>query len=70
MPFPVTVKKLEMIILSELSETRKDRYHRISFLWNLKMDTNELFTKENQPQRLKKETYGYQRRKFQGAESH
>ena len=47
MPFPVTVKKLEMIILSELSETRKDRYHRISFLWNLKMDANELFTRES-----------------------
>ena len=32
MPFPVTGKKLEMSILSELSETGKDRYHRISFL--------------------------------------
>ena len=31
-PFPVTAKKLEMIILSDLSETRKDGYHRISFL--------------------------------------
>ena len=29
MPFPVTGKKLEMIILSE---TGKDRWHRISFL--------------------------------------
>ena len=63
MPFPVTGKKLEIIILSETGIG----YH---FWWNLKMDTNELFTKENQLQRLKKETYGYQRRKFQGAESH
>ena len=32
MPFPVTGKKPEVIILSELNETGKDRYHRISLL--------------------------------------
>ena len=44
MPFALTGKKPEMIILSEVNETGKDRYHRISRL-NLKMDTNELYYK-------------------------
>ena len=69
MPFPVTGKKSEMIILSEIRQGKTAIIGHHCW-WTLKMDTNELFTKENQPQRLKKETYGYQRRKFQGAESH
>ena len=32
MPFALTGKKPEMIILSEVNETGKDRYHRISLL--------------------------------------
>ena len=32
MPFPVTGKKLEMITLSEVGETGKDKYHRIALL--------------------------------------
>ena len=32
LPFPVTGKKLEMITLSEGSETGKDKYHRVSLL--------------------------------------
>jgi len=45
MPFPVTGKKLEMIILSEVRQGKTGiiGYH---FWWNLKMDTNELFTRE------------------------
>ena len=30
MPFPATWMDLEIIILSEVSQTEKDRYHRIS----------------------------------------
>ena len=58
MPFAVTGKKPETIILSEVSETGKDRYHRISLLWSLKMDTNDLYYKRETDHRLRKESYG------------
>ena len=45
MPFPVTGKKSEIIILSEVGQ-RKTGITGHHFRWNLKMDTNELFTKE------------------------
>ena len=32
---------LEMIILSEVSQTEKDKYRMISLMWNLKSNTNE-----------------------------
>ena len=46
MPFPVIRKKLEMIILSKVRQGKTGiiGYH---FWWNLKMDTNELFTRES-----------------------
>ena len=34
--------QLEMIILSEVSQKEKDKYHMMSlYTWNLKYDTNE-----------------------------
>ena len=36
---------LEIIILSEVSQTEKDKYHVISHMWNLKYGTNELIYK-------------------------
>ena len=32
---------LERMILSELSQMEKDKYHEITYIWNLKSDTNE-----------------------------
>ena len=32
---------LEIVILSEISLTEKDKYHMTSHMWNLKYDTNE-----------------------------
>ena len=32
---------LEIILLSEVSQTEKGKYHMISHIWNLKNDTNE-----------------------------
>ena len=32
---------LEIIILSEISQKEKDKYHDISDMWNLKYDINE-----------------------------
>ena len=37
--FAATWMGLEMIILSEVSQKEKDKYH--TYLWNLKYDTNE-----------------------------
>ena len=35
MPFAATQMDLEIIILSEVSQTEKDKYH-IAYMWNLK----------------------------------
>ena len=36
---------LEIIILSEVSQTEEDKYHDIAYMWNLKNGTNELIYK-------------------------
>ena len=36
---------LEVIILSEVSQKEKDKHHDITYMWNLKYDTNELIYK-------------------------
>ena len=41
MPFAATWMGLEMIILNEVSQTLKDKFHMISHMWNLKNGTNE-----------------------------
>ena len=40
MPFAATWMQLEIIILSEVTQKEKDKYH-ITYMWNLKYDTNE-----------------------------
>ena len=45
-PFAATWMDLEIIILSEVSQTEKDKYHMISLICGiLKNDTNELVYK-------------------------
>ena len=41
MLFAATWIDLEIIILSEVSQKEKDKYHDITYMWNLKYDTNE-----------------------------
>ena len=36
MPFAATWIHLEIILLSEVSQTKKDKYHDIAYMWNLK----------------------------------
>ena len=36
---------LERMILSEWSQMEKDKYHEITYIWNLKSDTNEYICK-------------------------
>jgi len=35
MPFSATWMQLELLILSEVSQKEKDKYHMISHMWNL-----------------------------------
>ena len=43
MPFAATWMDLEIIILIEVSQKEKDKYHiNITYVWNLKYDTTEL----------------------------
>ena len=42
MPFAATWMQLEIIIVSEVSQKEKDKYHMIiTYMWNLKYGTNE-----------------------------
>ena len=46
MPFAATWMNLEIIILSEVSQTEKDKYHMMSLICvSKKTDTNELIYK-------------------------
>ena len=51
LPFASTWMDLEIIILSEISQTERQMPHDITYMWNLKYDTNELIYKtETDPQ--------------------
>ena len=41
MSFATTWMDLENIMVSELNQTEKDKYCRISHMWNVKNKTNE-----------------------------
>ena len=42
-PFATTQVDMEIIILSEVSQTEKDKYHDVTYPWNIKKNcTNEL----------------------------
>ena len=45
MAFAATWMDLEMIVLSEVSQKEKDKHHDITYMWNLKYNTNELIPK-------------------------
>ena len=50
------------------SNTERERQipYYITYMWNLKYDTNDLFTKQKQTHKHRKQTYGYQRGKGVG----
>ena len=66
MPFAEIWMGLEIITLSEVSQTEKDKYD-ITNMWNLiKMMQKNLFTKQKQTQRFQNQAYGYQRGNMAG----
>ena len=42
LPFAATWMDLEMIVLSEASQTEKEPLHGIAYMWNLNNNTKEL----------------------------
>ena len=65
MPFAATWMDLEIVILSDVRQ-RQISYD-IAYMWTLKkMIQINLFTKQKQTHRLRKQTYGYQRGKVGG----
>ena len=46
MPFTATWMDLEIIILCEVSQIEKDKYHMIAHMWNLKNYETETNTKQ------------------------
>ena len=45
MPLAATWMDLEIVILSEVSQRERQIPHGITYMWNLKYDTNELIYK-------------------------
>ena len=66
MPFAATWMGLEIMRLSEVSQTKTDtiRYHL--YVESKKMIQMNLFTKQKQTHRLRKQTYSYQRGNMAG----
>ena len=52
------------IILSEVS--KRQTLYNITYMWNLKYNTNELIYKTETDSQILKTTYGYQRGKYVG----
>ena len=59
MPFTATCMYLEIILLSDVCQTRQI-LHGISYLCNLKVIEINLLIKQKENHRLSKQTYGYQ----------
>ena len=59
MPLAATSIDLESIILSEVCQTEKDKYHMISLICGIfkKMIQMNLLTKQRQPHRHRKQIY-------------
>ena len=57
---------LEIIILSEVSQTEKDKYD-IAYMWNLKKSCiNELIYRTGIASQMQKTNYGYQEGRGEG----
>ena len=51
MPFSAAWVDLEIVVLSQVSQTKKDKYHDIAYMQNLNMVQMNLFTKQKQSHR-------------------
>ena len=53
LPFATTWMELECIILSEISQSEKDKHHMISLMWNLRYKTDEPTENKNEIKKKK-----------------
>ena len=67
MPFAATWMDLDIITVSEGNQRQVS--YDITYMWNLKYDTNGLIYKQKQTHRFRKQTKDYQRRKGRGGMS-
>ena len=68
MPFAATWMELEIIILTEVSQTKTNIIQYHLYVECKKMIQRNLLAKQEQAHRLQKQTYGYQRGKVGGEE--
>ena len=67
MPFAAIWMELEIVILSQVTQTEKDRYHDITCTWNLKkMVQINVFKKQKQSYGCRKQTQGQQGEREEG----
>ena len=66
MPFAATQMDLKITILSEVTQTEKNKYH-ITSMWNL-IKIN-LFTQQKPTQNISKSNYDYERGNMRGRTS-
>ena len=66
MPFAATWMDLEIIILSEVSQTKTNIICYHLYVESKKMIQMNLFTKQKQTHSFQKQTYCYQRGKMEG----
>ena len=68
MPLAATWLKLDIIILNEVSQKEKVKYHMISLICEIlkKRILMNLFTKQKQTHRHRKQIYGYKGEKGRG----
>ena len=59
MPFAAKWMNLEITILSEVSQTSEDKYHKILLIWRILKNYTNLFAKQKQNHNLREQTYAY-----------
>ena len=67
MLFAATWMQLDILVLSEISQKEEDKYHMITYIWNLKYGTIYLSTKQKQPQGHREQACCYQGGGWEGA---
>jgi len=56
LPFATTWIELEGIMLSEISQSEKDKYHTISLMWNLRNKTKAQRKKRERERQTRRQT--------------